>query len=340
MIRTLTRFVSSTLLLLGFLSFANIAQCQYFTSNKGDLLLGFRKLLPTTAGTYELVVNIGNITNFEALAPGATTNISNYTPTQLSAAFSSYGYIQWSVFGSFVGSTAWAGFPGSTLWLTKARGSSQSTPPVRSVASSQQTTRQSVLGVGTGASTISQNIGTTNSTNNLVLVQEYHNDSSALTAFIDDPSTLGYGDFGGTLSYSIENTNPASFTSATRSDLYQVCPANTTDPITHLTTGSGYFVGYFQLNTDGTMSFTRASASAPPPPSPTLTVTRSANVSTISFLSTNGATYTLYFTNSAGLATPTTNWPSLPGTLSGNNSVLNFQDTTTASERIYRVKAQ
>src|ERR1044071_9271903 len=89
---------------LGMLSFAGAAHAQFFTANKGDLLLGFRK---TSGGTFELVVNVGSVTNFTALPPGTTVAISNFTPTQLSAAFSTYGNLQWSVGAAFAGSTNW-----------------------------------------------------------------------------------------------------------------------------------------------------------------------------------------------------------------------------------------
>jgi len=317
-----------------------VAQAQNFTANKGELLAGFRKT-GGSEGSFELIVNLGNITNFEALAAGASTNISTYAPSNLSAAFSSFNNLQWSVFSSFAGSTPWAGFPASTLWYSKARSAvgTQTTPSLRSAASSQQQTRQAMVSVATGGTTISQNLGATNSNNNLRLVREPVGDSSGLSAFIGDASDPTLGNFSSTLAFSVENATPASFSSAVRSDLYQACPNNTTDPITSLTTGSAYYVGYFQLNTDGSLTFTRASAGAPPPPAPTLSIARNGNITTISFPSTNTATYTLYYTNAAGVAAPVTTWPSL-GSQSGNNSTLNFQDTTGAPDRVYRVKAQ
>src|SRR5947207_8159162 len=53
-------------------------------------------------------------TNFLAMQPGTTTPIQNFTPAQLSAAFSSYNNLQWSVFGSFFGDSSWQGFPSHT----------------------------------------------------------------------------------------------------------------------------------------------------------------------------------------------------------------------------------
>ena len=326
---------------IGLLLCSGVAHAQYFTSSKGDLLAGFRKT-GAAQGSYELVVNLGNITNFEAVAAGASIGVSNFSPSQLSTAFSTYNNLQWSVSAAFAGSSPWAGFPAATLWYTVPRNvaGSQTEAPARDIASNQQATRSRVLSVGSGAATISSGLGTTNANNNSVLVRESIGDGNALTAFIGDVSDPTFGDFQGTLGFTVENITPASFTSSLRSDLYQVCPSGTTDPATQLTTGTASFVGYFQLNTNGTMSFTRASTNAATPPAPTLSLRRSGTTNTISFLSTNGVTYTLYFADASALLTPFTNWSAAAGTLTGNNSVISFQDATTASDRIYIIHAQ
>src|SRR5436190_2032809 len=104
--------------MLGVMSLLETANAQSFTAGKGDLLLGFRK---SSGGSSELVVNIGNVTNLLNLAPGASLPVGNFSPAQLSAAFSTYNSLQWSVGGAFSGSSAWAGFPAATLWTTLAR---------------------------------------------------------------------------------------------------------------------------------------------------------------------------------------------------------------------------
>jgi hypothetical protein len=96
-------------------------------------------------------------------------------------------------------------------------------------------------------------------------------------------------------------------------------------------------IGNFCLGANGVLTFT---TSSPTPPAPDLQIARAGNVSTISFVTTNGVNYTLLYTNTAGLGTPVANWPSLPGTISGNNSTTNFTDTSADPDRVYRVKAQ
>ena len=98
-----------------------LAHAQYFQyTSHGDLLAGFRK---PGAGNYELVVNIGNITNLLALSPGSTLALTAYSPAQLSDSFSSFGGLQWSVSATVVGApgSTWDGFGRSTIWYTLPR---------------------------------------------------------------------------------------------------------------------------------------------------------------------------------------------------------------------------
>jgi hypothetical protein len=60
----------------------------------------------------------------------------------------------------------------------------------------------------------------------------------------------------------------------------------------------------------------------------------------ISFGTTNGATYALRYTNSAGLSTPVTNWPIAAGTISGDGLNHTFTNSSTDPNRFYRVSGQ
>jgi hypothetical protein len=143
----------------------------------------------------------------------------------------------------------------------------------------------------------------------------------------------------------IEVITPGVFTNGTvRSDLYEVRPltsatgAPVTDPHTG-TSGPAWYVGYFEFKYDGTMTFTR-DAGTTAPAQVTLSIVRTNTTNTIRFGSASNVTYTLCFTNAAGLGAPVSNWPSLPGAISGNGGTTNFQDTTTDAMRIYRVREQ
>ena len=256
----------------GLLGLPGVMNGQFTFNDSGDLLLGFRKT-GAFQGNYELVVDAGQVTQFLALSPGSSLTISNFSPAQLTDAFpDGYQDLQWSAFSAFAQDADWTNsvgvFPDATTWYTRPRTNAavQSVPPPRLKTGSSQTLRNQMVSVGYGASSISVALGATNSDNNTFLVREpisYTFDY--LTAYIGDRSNPNLGDFGGTaFTYTVENTTPDPFSSMARSDLYQSCPVNTVDPLTGLTTGSSYFVGYFTLNTDGTMTFTRATASAVP----------------------------------------------------------------------------
>jgi len=104
------------------------------------------------------------------------------------------------------------------------------------------------------------------------------------------------------------------------------------------------YLGYFKFDLSTAtphLSFTPSGApNTGNPPSPTLGIVRAGNVNSISFTSASSATYTLYFTNSAGLTAPVSTWPAAAGTISGDGSIKTFNDTTTDLNRFYRVKAQ
>ncbi|HWD91542.1 MAG TPA: hypothetical protein VG938_04250 [Verrucomicrobiae bacterium] len=319
-------------------------QFQYSASTGGDLIAGFRK---PGLDNYELVVNLGNVyTNIEILTPGTTVTLNHFTPTQLANAFpTGLGDLQWSVSSAFIPVGSSHGFPGSTLWYTQPRADAavQSTPPVR-FGSGQSTVKQDILGVPSGAFTISGTMSS-NINNTIYVVREPVWDQvnparSDLTFHIGDTQDPSIGDFKN-LSV-VENTTPSSFTSVSRSDFYRARPTGFADPETGLTDGPAYYLGYFSLNTDGTLSFTRGSSvvTPPAPPKPVLAIQRLGTTNLISFATTNGATYKLYFTNSVGLRTPLTNWPSISTNITGTGGTNSFLDITTDAIRFYGVTVQ
>lgn len=331
-----------------------LARAQYFTYyDDAEVLATFRKT-GAFQGNYELVVNLGYITNFLNVAAGATIPVTAYTPSQLSSSFpDGYSDLQWAVFAAFAGDAAWnAGpwtFPPSTTWYTRpcTNATSRSATPNRFLKGFADLLRQQMLSLGDNAYNISVTLVTTNADNNTVLVREpiSYTDMD-VTAFIGDRIDPTLGDFrGAAFTYSVENTTPSLFSNPARTDLYQACPASDSfnkyvDPITGLTNGPAYFAGYFLLNPDGTMSFTRSTTNsvAVPPPAPRIvSVSHAGSASTIFFTTTNGATYTLYYTNAAGLRAPAATWPASPTTIVGNGSTASLSDTSTDPVRFYRV---
>src|SRR5579859_6472403 len=128
-------------LALGALVAPAAANAQFFAYNLyGDTLLGFRKT-GAHQGNYELVVNIGNVTNLVAMPAGRTINITNFNPAQLSDAFADgFQNLQWSASAGFPGLSSWAGYTRTTVWysLPGPDASTQSVVPNRYSINAQQ----------------------------------------------------------------------------------------------------------------------------------------------------------------------------------------------------------
>jgi hypothetical protein len=347
---------------LGFILEPQVIQAQSFVPpGNGDLLGGFRKS-GTHQGSNDIVVFLANVTNLISLPVGNTMTLGNINAARLTDAFSSdFTFIQWSVFGanynqSGVWSTGLGNFPQSTLWYTVPRTnvSVQSATPVRYTTVSQGEVGQDMLSIGAGAQVISGQLsGGTNADNNTILVREPFQaqySQNYLDTFMGDQFNgqgASFGDLtGNVFNFSVENVVPSPFSSSVRSDLYEAAPAASTgrnpatypDPITGSTT-SVYYVGHFDLSPSGVLTFTRDVATPPAPPAPTLTTTLSGSTVKISFPTTNGATYSLIFTNISGLSTARSNWPTLGSPIIGNGGITNFTDTATTPGRVYSVTA-
>ncbi len=321
-----------------------LVQAQYFVANTGDLLIGFRKYNP--AGSYELVVNAGNVANLLAMSPGSSMAISQLTSTELARSFATnFNNLHWSVAASVNNLFGWNGFPYETIWFTLPRSSpgAQTAPPARQPQPRQAAPTKNINSIGNGAYTLSSyGSPATNQDNNAVLIREPAGDANSYSTFAESSSNPFLATYNDSWSYNVENVTPASFTSAVVSDLYQSVPTGYNDPTTGTNSGTAYYVGYFTLNPNGTMTFTRASVATIPPPSRIVSLMRSGNTSTIYFTTTNGNfTYRLYYTNAAGLGAVISNWPALPATLFPGNGLTNsFSDTTTDLNRFYRIGVQ
>ena len=332
----------------GFLALEQ-ASAQPFVYQPNDLALGFRK----TGGqaNYEAVVNLGQASNYFGAAIG-TFPVTNYSTSQLTpGTFANLSNLSWSVFGYYSGSGFGSSYPNSaasTLWVTVPRTDKavRSADATRLTRGQQASARSPINSILDNAVFVSGDSGAS-AYNTSTFVRE------SIATYPLHLLTLwlgsGVDSSIGTLQDSwpegnLEITTPASFTTAVRSDLYEVRPTtdasgNPADPHTG-TSGLAWYIGYFQFNPDGTMTFTRETATKPPPTQVTLNIIRTNNTSTISFGSSNGVTYTLCFTNSAGLGTAVSNWPSQSGTISGDGTTKSFQDPTTDPARFYRVLEQ
>jgi hypothetical protein len=335
------------LAMLGMVAMLETASAQPFSYTNNDLLLGFRKT-GGFASSYEVLVNIGKATNYAQAQPGASFTVPNFSLSQLTpGCFGDINHLNWSVFGFSKTNLLWVlpGYQNNTLWLTVPRSAPgvQTTPPYRLGFSAQGAVGGQISAIGSGGVYLSGQTSS-NQYNTLKFLREPYNDPSSLTPNIQANGDLTGSTFHDFWPQGVEISTPASFASCIISDLYEVFPTAdshgnpVTDPHTSQTSGPAYYVGYFQFCPDGTMTFVRASGTTLPPP-PQLTITTVGTTNLISFPSANGAVYTLYYTNSAGLTQPVSTWPTSPTTITGDGSVKTFTNSPGGAERFYRVGA-
>lgn len=255
---------------LSLLTLLTSAEALPFVFQPADLCLGFRKT-GSYQGNYECVVDLGPATNYVNLSAGTTINITQYAASQVDPdSFANLTNLSWSVCGYVFTTGSPPGYPKSTLWATQARPSFgvPGVPASRASSIDQRGASLSIESILQGAVVISSELSS-NQDNTARFVQEPYSiaDGQNYGAFMEDPDYPTIGDLGtsGPLDLNgnfvnLENTTVAPFTTAVQSDLYELRPSGSADPHTGLTNGAGYAVGYFQLNTNGSMTFTRASA--------------------------------------------------------------------------------
>ena len=296
------------------------SQAAGFRYEPKNLLLGIRQ----DGGTSELVVNLGPITNYLG-SPTATITITNLSTNQLNAAFANLNNLKCSVFAC-VGSDEPI-FPLNTLWVSRPRANreTQSTPWSRSLELLQGNSCSKMESIGRNAAIYGsqQPAGPDNTEVGVVIPT---GDSLSYGVII------GSGNFGGSFPGNIEQTTPADFATAgnvVRSDFYEVRPGS----------GPATYLGYFEFRPDGKLSLVPA-GSTPSVPRPTITgFARSGGTNFLSFDTIANATYSVLFTNTAGLGVALTNWPASP-TIAGTGQAVTYSDSVAEADRFYVIRAE
>jgi hypothetical protein len=327
--------------LLMFLSLSSTARALTYTNQNLEMMLCFRQV--GSANPYDLEVNLGSVTRLIALPTNSMITITQFTTAQLSNAMASLGTFDNTSFSvtasAFAGPTNSLGVAVDTLWATIPRTDpATANPPwTREIRTKLAGAANAIYSIGNLASTYSR----THVSDPLV------NTSTAVGIPPGNPySCEGYLGPGGDISgnyFVVENAAPSPFTDPIVSDLFMEVPLFYPDPLqNNATNGPTDYLGYFTLSPSGALTFTRQSSPTvpQPPPPPTLTISRTGQTSTISFGTTNGATYSLIYTNTSGLSVPRSAWPMLGNPITGNGGRTNFVDTTAAANRVYSVKAQ
>ncbi len=300
----------------------------------GDVLVCFRK----SGGANNLVVDAGSISAFTNATPNQRIPITQFTTNQLyniglnSVIFSANAWLDGSV------------SPVSSQWsyfMTKPRSSlsTQTTPYSPLVIDSFQNLLAGDLGkIVDGA----KDNRTYNLLNTDTAVLEPYTDSSGSSS--DYPTGQSYTytigpsfDFLGDFNGLPEKTAPNNFVTGStvvRSDFYQVLPK-----VIGGFAGSTRFLGYFELNTNGVLTYVAFPSGTPT--TPVITgMARTNTTSYISFTTGSFGTYTLRGTNDISGSTAKTNWPAITSTNVSSSSTKILTDSTSSSTKFYVITAQ
>jgi len=287
------------------------AQAQY-TINNDELLLGFT--MPSSTG--DLVVDLGapskvgvGGTNVVDLTTNGSLEMSAAAlKAQLNGLYGNMNDLSWGVVGGHH-----KGPVNGDIYFTVPHGQAPPLAPGSFVAVSDIDT--------VGSTIVSGNQAVDDPTQQL-------GDSWSEAIAPGTGRSSFYIDFG----VDPNLTTPAGFSSGLN---YQVADLYlTSSSLTNVV-----LQGSFTLGSDGSFTFTPASSVVTPPPPPLASIKRLGNTSTISFGTTNGAVYSLYYTNTAGLSRPVSMWAVSGSTVTGNGQTTSLSDTTTDANRVYRVMA-
>jgi len=291
----------------------------------GDVLLCFRN------GSSDLVVDVGQLSTLTNLTANARYTISTYTTAQLTTA----GTLGNSPVG--LNGTSWSAFswtPDNTLFMTRPRTTVgvQTLPWYDKGSSAQGGVILRTANIPPGA------------TNNMA-----YDANNTSTAILEPDSTSTYfvgtsyhfalaggsgedNNFNGTFQGNPENTTPGNFSTGgtvQRSDFYQMTAG-----------GNGYvngrYLGYFELNTNGAMTY----VAFPSSPAIFQSISRAGNQTTIHYITGTNGTYTLRSNASLISGTPQLSWPSVSTLSSGDTAThsITFTDNNTTS--FYTITAQ
>jgi hypothetical protein len=318
----------------GFCALVQSVQAAGFTDNSRDLILTFRKTGTDggTQGSVVVEVDIGQASIYYGAGSGSSIPITAYSATSQLGLFDSVNDLSWSVGGCVpnAGDSGDPSKPTRTLWVTEPR-------PDPNVAASPAWNRSGSYTQGQADSKINSILDNAATWAATAAPDSLTNTPTAVAipngnVYNANGSLGGAGNYLGNFQGDVENTTPADFTLSSppfnlpsRSDLYELQPGS----------GPGTYLGYFELGTDGSMTFHGPGLTLP---APTLSAgTDGAGNFSISFPTTTNGTYTLSYTNAAGLTAPVSTWPTVSTNITGDGTVKAFQQTISGAGTFYSV---
>jgi hypothetical protein len=291
-----------------------------FQFNPRNVVLGLRQ----SGGGSELTVNAGSISNLLALTTGQSVIITNLTSVQVVAAFPDLNNLSWSV-SADVRDGGDATYPQGTLWVTRPRTvfNAQTTPWNRQSQFSQGGTASKIDGIGNNAAAYG-NVQPTgpNNTSSGILIPA--GSQYAYSTF------MGGGNFAGAFQGNVEVTTDPDFDTAgqsVRADFYELKPG----------TGAGTYLGFFELDTNGVLTYKAGPSAAVIPQPSIVSIVRAGNLNTVTFTTVGGASYDLLA--STNLLLPLASWTTVGSPMAGDGSNKALSDTTTEAQKFYLIQA-
>ncbi len=210
------------------------------------MLLGFY----TPSGTTDLQVDLGSVSQITSIyGTGSTISFSSkFNLSDINTALGSINNINMGIVAS-ENNTGVSGYVKKTLWLTSDPNSGFG-PLQRGSASVQGNSQAKIATLGGAFANLTAN------------------GSSSVAAIVSTGSGNTYqevlgtaGNLGNTFNQtSVETTTPSNLSSggSARLDFYELLPTGSTGGTTGTssTSGDGLYLGYFLLNSNGTLTFT------------------------------------------------------------------------------------
>jgi len=296
-----------------------------FAYTNGNVLICFRR---ANTGPTDLIVNAGYVSFYTNLAPNTKVTVPGFTGQQLG--FIGTNNVAWTALAFYDNAAAPAAIR-NTLYISSPRASlnTPTDPYYSDTASAQGQVVSKLNAIVLGA----QNNGNYSSTNTSSAVLEpesYNQNNSAVSYYIGLGNNLNFND---TFQAQPEQVTPANFTTggtSVRADFYWMPPAAGSP--------NGKFLGYFELNTNGVMTYTAYPSATVTAPVIT-SFMRTGFTNLVTFTTGSAGTYTLRGTNSAGLTVPRTNWPAVTS-VAGDGASHTLRDTNSAPNKFYVITAQ
>lgn len=275
----------------------------------GDAILVFR-----ASGFNDVEFNLGNISQFTNVPSGTTITVTNWNRA---LATNTFGTDLSGLGVALVATTSWTNVTANKFsWITAA----DTNGTVNNFTPSGWQSKLSLVISSIGQAPLTYLLPSNQPAAYSIDPSQNSVDKKASYDFIvSGGNYTSIEQFGGNAPFTVEAVIPSNFS------LWRIAP-------TGLATSAAY-VGTFSLSASGVLTFKAGSLA---PAAPTITsITRSGTLTTVTFPTSSGASYTLAYTNVLRGAAAT--WPVVSGPIAGDGTAKSLTHTTSGTNGFYRL---